>query len=156
MCAIGALMRMTLRTSMTIAGHPSEITYPQDYLLGVFEDEAAADWTAGDLLDAGFVEDELMAFCGAEGARALDPSGEEHGLLFRIYRTIQNLYAEFDSMREYADAAVGGACVLGVRIPDDTRKEAASRIFARRGGRLVAAFGRMTVENIDHRDRQGS
>lgn len=123
-------------------------TYAEDYLVGVFEDTAALERAANELLGRGFNEDGLHAYCGVEGAKELDPTGDEHGLLTRITRAVQNVFAEYDGLREYAAAAEEGACVLATPIPDEEQREAAIEVYRRHDANLIGAFGKMTVERL--------
>jgi hypothetical protein len=123
-------------------------TYAEDYLVGIFPDTAALESAATDLIERGFNEDGLDAYCGIEGAKELDPTGEEHGLLTRITRVVQNVFAEFDGLREYAAAAEAGACVLATPIPDEEQRETAIEVYRRHNADLISAFGKMTVERL--------
>ncbi len=122
--------------------------YPENYLVGIFADGPALERAAADLMERGFPEQELHAYCGIEGAQELDPTGEEHGLLTRLSRAVQNVFSEHDGLREYAAAAAEGQCVLATPIADDDRREAAIAVYRQHNADVVTAFDKMTVERL--------
>ena len=123
-------------------------TYAENYLVGIFPDGPALESAAADLMGRGFAEAELHAYCGIEGAHELDPTGADHGLLTRISRTIENIFSEFDGLREYAAAAAEGHCVLATPIPDEDQREAAIAVYREHDADVITAFGKMTVERL--------
>jgi len=123
-------------------------TYAENYLVGIFRDGPALEKAAADLTDRGFPESELHAYCGVEGARELDPTGEDGGLLTRITRAVENVFSEYDGLREYAAAAAEGQCVLATPIPDDEQREAAVAVYRQHNADVITAFGKMTVERL--------
>ena len=123
-------------------------TYAEDYLVGIFRDGEALESAAADLMGRGFSEAQLHAYCGLEGAHQLDPTGEDHGLLTRLTRTIENIFSEFDGLREYAAAAAEGQCVLATPIPDEEQRDAAVAVYRQHNADVITAFGKMTVERL--------
>lgn len=123
-------------------------TYAEDYVVGIFPDGPALERAATDLMERGFAEQELHAYCGIEGAHELDPTGEDHGLLTRLSRAVQNVFSEYDGLREYAAAAAEGQCVLATPTADDEQRDAAVAVYRQHNADVITAFGKMTVERL--------
>jgi hypothetical protein len=86
---------------------------------------------------------------GEEGARRIDPSGRSHGLLARIWRSIQ--FATMDALPDagrYAAAAQEGRFVLAVRAEDEARRAKLVEILERHGGHFINYYGKLTTTEL--------
>jgi hypothetical protein len=123
--------------------------YPTNHLLAVFEDPAAAEEAARDLLAAGFPTDEVTVLRGDEGADRLDGLGAVGGPWHRIVRLFQ--FMTMDQMPDfltYEAALRTGRAVLAVRVKDRRSMLAARDRLLEAGGHFMNFFGRFSTEEV--------
>ena len=104
-----------------------------------------------ELHGAGFGDDSVELFAGPAGAAALDLTGERHGIVARVIKTIEaNADPEIgDSMRA-ADAELkAGGYVVAVRMDGhEHQRRQVAEILAAHGGRFIRYWTRWFVESL--------
>ena len=120
--------------------------YPRDHLVGIVDDEAAANALAAELEQQGVAEVQVLT--GAEGAEMLDSDGSEHGLFGRMLRAVERMSAEIDHLREYERAVREGSAVVVALAKEEPQRERATEVFRKHDARFVNYFGSMTVELV--------
>src|SRR6266508_4348792 len=101
---------------------------PTHHVTAVFEtsDNMAAVVQA--LNRAGFKDEEVEVFAGKEGAEKLDFAGKRHGILARLRRSLEMIYADETDMLRKIDMLLrrgGMAVIVRVDTDEDKKKRAA-------------------------------
>ena len=126
------------------------LPYPTHKLIGVIADAPHAKAAIEALTVAGFAEDRVGMLCGPEGARRLDVSGKEHGVLARLYRVIEGFGdMEHNHLKRYEQELLAGHCVMAVEARDQGRREQARQIIKTHDGYFINFYGRWHVEGLD-------
>jgi hypothetical protein len=125
------------------------LTAPENRVLAHLDTPDALNAAVEDLVQAGFVQDEIFVLCGPKGAQRLDVSGREHGLRGRVYRVMEWMGDEREVLlRSGRHLEAGG---LVVTVPTDgSDKGTAGRILAEHGGHDIAHFGKGHWEPLGH------
>ncbi len=123
------------------------IGYPVGKLLAVFDRPDAADRAAAALRERGLTN--LEIFSGTEDADRFDATGERHGPVARVLRTVQfGLMDQLPAMAWYEAALREGKTVVAVR----TRRRASTlQVVAAlkdAGGHFINHFGRGATEEF--------
>lgn len=118
--------------------------YSQNKVVGAF-DALDAPAVAAALVARGFVD--VQTFIGPPGAEELDFSGEHHGVLGRVNRTLHRL-TEDQEMRRYQAELLAGNAVVTVFADDELSKKAALVIMESHGGRFIHHFGPAVVTKM--------
>lgn len=113
------------------------IAYPAGYVIGVVEDPGEGDRVAAELRSSGFEESGLLRFTGERGARRIDPTGAEHGLLARLIRFLEYSDDSRQQAEAYAEESRAGHCVIAVHAPEDEERERAREVLKAHGGRFI-------------------
>jgi hypothetical protein len=125
------------------------LTTPIDRVIGLVDAPGEARASVADLNSAGFGEDDIALLCGRKGAERLDVTGEEHGLLARFYRLLENSTdVEARYLREYRQNLLDGHFVLLVSASNDAQKTRALRVLAAHNGYSVRFYGLWTIEDL--------
>lgn len=134
---------------------------PLEVYLGIFDAPEAVRGLLDDLADVGVPRDGLAIFVGPDDATAFEAveverlkSSQGGGAVLR------KLFAADEVEREktYHDAALGGAYVVQVPVPEDdkARRAEVEKRMLERGGRYLNYFGRLTFQEVvDEGERQG-
>ncbi len=113
------------------------VAYPAGYIFGIIDDRDDAERLMTELTAAGVERSAVLRFTGGEGARRIDASGTEHGILARVIRFLE--YADDSRIQaeEYARQARSGHCVIGVHAPTHDERERARGLLKSRGGHFI-------------------
>jgi hypothetical protein len=126
------------------------IHYPTDMLIGVIDEADAAQAALHELTERGFNEEEIRVLCGPEGAKQLDVSGKEHGLLGRLARLLLNVAdGESEAIRRHEQELQAGHFLIAVPAAEPAARERAREILLEHGGHYINFFGAWTVETLD-------
>ena len=123
------------------------LDYNHSRLVAVF-DTCPDQETLDELTDAGFAQS-FDVHCGRDGARLIDFSGTEHGLLARLSHTLRHMTDEGDLMHQYERALSDGHCVVMVLTPGPDHRELAEGILRAHGAHFMNQFGIWTVETVE-------
>lgn len=126
------------------------IHYPTDMLLGVIDDADAAQAALQELTERGFNADEIRVLCGPAGARQLDVSGKEHGILGRLSRLLLNVAdTESESIRRHEQELEAGHFLVALPAAEPAARERAREVLLKHGGHYINFYGAWTVETLD-------
>jgi hypothetical protein len=127
---------------------------PLHRVTGLFDGHDAVTTAIHDLEEAGIDRDEIDVFSGAEGERALDPSGAARGIVGRAFRAVEDLVSDTSKFQEIAAATLNaGGFVVAVRAEgDETLRHELMGILARHGARDVKYWHDLYVEQ-GHEDQ---
>lgn len=120
--------------------------YPTNKLVGIVSTSEELQAAIVELNKGGFGEDEIDMLCGKEGADRLDVTGEQHGLVARLYRFIEKFGDMESELREYRQELLSGHFLLAIDAADEDQKARALNILQSHGGRRVNFYGRWAVE----------
>lgn len=124
------------------------VGYPQDYVLGIFQQMDSVEAAVTGLIEAGFNEAQLLVLSRPSDTKDIDKNGTEHGVLTTAERTVQEL-GDKDTLDEYAKALTIGMSVIGAHAEDAGQREQANHVMRRAGGQSIRFFGRFVVEDLD-------
>jgi hypothetical protein len=94
--------------------------YPRGDVVGVFADQAAFDVARERLEQTAFGPQQYEVLHGEDDLARLDTTGEAHGWMGRVFRTLQNAVTdEGEHARRYAEYLRQGAYIVGVAVGDD-------------------------------------
>ena len=125
------------------------MTYPDNVLFGIIDDPAPAQQAIRDLATAGFGEDAIQVFLGAEGAARIDASGAQHGGLAPLVRLVQSLGLEREHAGRYEEASRHGHTVVAVYAVTQEAKEQALKILRAQQGHFINYYSSLAIETID-------
>jgi hypothetical protein len=125
------------------------LTAPENRVLAHVDTPDALNAAVEDLVQAGFVRDEIFVLCGPKGAERLDVSGADHGLRGRVYRVMEWMGDERDVLHRSGRHLEAGGLVVTVPA-DESAKATAGRILAEHGGHDIAHFGKGHWEPLGH------
>ncbi len=113
------------------------IAYPTGYLFAVVDDRTNADALVRELEEAGVERSAMLRFTGEEGARRIDASGTDHGILARLLRLLE--YADDSRLQAeaYEREARAGHCVIGVHAPETDRRDHLRALVKAHGGHTI-------------------
>ena len=124
------------------------LAYPTNRLVAVFDCDADAQATLDDLSSAGFAKS-FDIFCGPAGARLIDFSGEEHGYLARLSRTLHHLNVpEGAQMDRYERELEAGHCIIMVQADEADSQRRALEIMTSHGAHFINRYGRWMMEEV--------
>ena len=81
----------------------------------------AAELALVDLLAAGVKEDQLHTWHGPAGAAAIDPTGQRHGRMARLWRALEKITGERELLQHYANEVESGHVGIGVQCRSGER-----------------------------------
>lgn len=143
---------MTAETSGTAARHDSSdhdfITYPLHKLVSIFDTEERMNAAVDELKANGYSEDVIEAFCGFEGEKRIDFSGEGHGFWASILRNVQHVGPDRIYLDRYEKALSEGHCMVMVAVTNQVRKERAARILHKHTDERVTYFGLLAANEV--------
>ena len=123
------------------------IGYPAGKVLAVFDGSAAADRVAETL--RGLQITDVERFEGTEDADRFDATGERHGAVARVLRTVQfSLMDQLPAMAWYEAALRGGKVVLAVRTRNRAMTLRVVEALRGAGGHFINHFGRAATEEF--------
>ncbi|WP_239489106.1 hypothetical protein [Luteitalea sp. TBR-22] len=121
---------------------------PIHRVTGLFDGHDAVTTAVRDLEDAGVARDDVDILSGAEGERALDPSGDAGGMLGRAFRSVENMVSDTAKFHEIAAATLNaGGFIVAVRCEgDEEHRHRVMGILTRQGARDVKYWHNLYVE----------
>lgn len=125
------------------------IAYPTNRVVGTIDDPGAARTAVEALLEAGFNMDEIDVLYGEEGARRLDPTGKEHGVLARVQRTVLHMNDEDEYLRHHMEDILAGHFVIMVLAKEPEKREKVREILKSHGGHFIRFFGTWVIRSLD-------
>lgn|SRR5262245_61877546 len=125
------------------------VRYPTNKVVGSLSTTTDLKAVIAELNAGGFGHEQIYVVCGPKAASNIDVSGEQHGILGRIYRFAEE-FADMDLklLKDYKEELLGGHFLIGVDVDnEDERKRVADTLVAH-GGHRVNFFGRWAIENF--------
>ena len=122
--------------------------WPSFYLYGVVDSTEAAELALIDLLAAGVPEDQLHTWHGPAGAAAIDPSGQKHGRMARLWRALEKATGERELLEHYAREVERGHVGIGVHCGAGDGLRVLTEILRKHGGHLISYFSVGSVERL--------
>ena len=132
----------------TDPSHYDFLTYPLHKLVSVFDTEEKMNAAVGELRINGFSDDVIEAFCGFEGEKRLDFSGEAHGFWTSLLRNVQHVGPDRTYLERYEQALGEGHCMVMVDVANQVRKERAARILHKHTDERVTYFGLLSASEM--------
>ena len=120
---------------------------PVHEVAALLPDRESVELALGDLRSADVDTGQVRILYGEEGARILDRTGVEHGILTQIVRTLQNLGYDESILAVYDGGLRSGQALITLPCPADRRYDVGNALRAR-GGRGIVYFGRGTAETL--------
>ena len=127
------------------------VFYPKHFIVTVFAEKSAAEAAATDLQEAGFGQDEVKTWDGAEVAANHDKYVAERGFLQKVGSLFPS--EEHDVLNDYIEQARAGGTFLTVFAPEEGERQTAAPIIAEAGGVLMRYYGDNTITNLTLDDR---
>jgi len=128
--------------------HDDFISYPLHKVVSVFESSDDVDAVLSELQANGFSTDDIEAFCGIEGEKRLDFSGESHGRFAKVLRSVQHVGPDRTYLERYEKHLHDGHCMVMVSVRSKLKKERAARILHHHTKERVTYFGLFTADEI--------
>jgi hypothetical protein len=123
------------------------IGYPVGKVLAVFDRAADADRAIEGLRSLGVAD--VERFQGAADADRFDATGQRHGAVARVLRTVQfSLMDQLPAMAWYEAALREGKTVLAVRTRNRAMTLRAVEVLKGAGGHFINHFGRAATEEF--------
>ncbi|MGD9589173.1 MAG: DUF302 domain-containing protein [Pyrinomonadaceae bacterium] len=133
--------------------------YPSHKLLSAFEDAENVGRSIDALRRSGIEENAIEVFCGEQGEKQIDFSGEKHGLWAKFVRSLQALSAEHLYLEYYQNELHSGGYLLQVAVGNSEQKNSVARLIHENGGKRVTYFGTWLIEEIanktEHEEQSG-
>ena len=125
------------------------LTYPTNKIVGILSTPEDLHAAITELNGEGFKEQQVQVLCGVDGAARLDPTGDRHGFLAKVYRFVEK-FGDMESkhLTEYQSELLGGHFLLAVDVPGEEARVRVLDTFKRHGGHRVNLFGNWTVEGL--------
>lgn len=125
------------------------IGYPVGRVLAVFDSSDAADRAVATLGGVDGATDAVERFSGPADADRFDATGQRHGPIARVLRTVQfSLMDQLPAMAWYEAALREGRTVLAVRTRSRATTLAAVEALKATGGHFINHFGRAATEEF--------
>jgi hypothetical protein len=123
------------------------IGYPAGKVLAVFDRSADADRVV-EILRAARITD-VERFEGTGDADRLDATGERHGAVARVLRTVQfSLMDQLPAMAWYEAALREGKTIISVKTRNRPSTLRVVEVLKAAGGHFINHFGRATTEEF--------
>jgi hypothetical protein len=122
--------------------------WPAFHLCGVVDSTEAAELALIDLLAAGVAEDRLRTWHGPAGATAIDPTGQKHGRMARLWRALEKATGERELLEHYASEVERGHVGIGVHCGSGDGLRVLTEILRKHGGHLISYFSVGSVERL--------
>jgi hypothetical protein len=125
------------------------IGYPVDKVLAVFDAAAEADRALEAVNVAGIADASVERFHGAADADRFDATGERHGPVARVLRTVQfSLMDQLPAMAWYEAALREGKTVVAVKTRSRSATLKVVEALRSAGGHFINQFGRAATEEF--------
>ena len=123
--------------------------WPSSYLHGVVDSPEEAESVLGEMLAAGIPKDQLHTWYGPAGSAAIDPTGQKHGRLARLWRTLEKATPERELLERYAREVDAGHVCIGVQIGSPEGVRVLADILRQHGGHLISYFSVGSVQHLN-------
>lgn len=132
------------------AGRSQFIGYPTNRVVGTISDGTQAGQAVAALLAAGFRREDIDLLHGEEALHRLDPTGEEHGFLAQVQRTVIRTFEldEFKHLTDHVEDVRAGRFVFMVLAKKRDQRIAASEILHGFGAESVGFYGRWAYTDL--------
>ena len=139
-----------MTTYSTLGGSGEFLDYPTNKVIGVFADWDHARAAIDQFSAGGFTKEQIGVLCGPEGAKRLDASGREHGILAQISRFFQG-FADMDDKhtKRHEQELLAGHALVAVDAPDEAARERIREVMKAHGGYFINYYGKWLVENLE-------
>ena len=125
------------------------IGYPVDKVLAVFDDASEADRAIETVRESGTPDASVERFHGAADADRFDATGERHGPVARVLRTVQfSLMDQLPAMAWYEAALREGKTVVAVKTRSRGTTLKVVEALRGAGGHFINQFGRAATEEF--------
>ena len=126
------------------------IGYPTNRVVGTVGDALRAGEAIGALLAAGFPRQDIDVLHGDEDVHRLDLTGEEHGLLAQVQRTVIRTFEleEFKHLNHHIEDLRAGRYVIMVLAKGRDHRILAADILHQFGAEFVGFYGRWAWEDL--------
>lgn len=126
------------------------IFYPTNKVVGVIDNPDDAQAALLDLQANGFAADDIDVLTGKKGAYRIDVTGEKHGLLARIVRSIEKL-SDFEPVhiRRYEREMLTGHYCIGVTARSSDVREQVRKILRSYQGHFINYYGEFVIEELE-------
>ncbi len=122
--------------------------YPTNQIIGIINAKEDVDSAVKSLQEAGFAEDAVEAFTGEETVKQIDPSGEYHGLKWRIIRALQHLTEEGEIYDRFKEAMLAGYYIVSAPGKELKTREQAKEILKNCNAYDLHFFGKGAIEDL--------
>lgn len=128
---------------------------PVERVTGLFLEGTAARAAVDALRAAGLPQGGIEVYCGEEGMRRINASGEEGGMAARLFRRIESWVSDTSDAHVHAEQhlAAGGYVVAAHVGEDDALKTRAMEALTGAGGTEVKYWHRLYVEQDTRSNR---
>ena len=138
---------------MDTHGQPDDfIPYPTNRVVGTIVDARNARAATEALLGAGFEPDEIDILHGEKDLHRLDPTGEDHGVLAQLQRSLIRTAGpadEFKNLSRHVDDVRAGRYVIMVLAREREKRRVAADILNSHGAEFVGFYGRWAWQSLD-------
>lgn len=128
-----------------------EVQYPTHHVVAIFDTAEQTSCALDALLGGGFLEAEVDVNRGTEDADRLAAGTGRRGLqdwFIRITGSVGLKNAETEMKERYEQALRDNRSVVAVLAPTEERKDLATGLLQKCGGRFINYFGPLNVERI--------
>ena len=124
------------------------IAYPINKVVGFIDDLGDVKAALGDLKAAGFKTKDIQVLTGEKGAHRIDASGDEHGELAHILRSIQKTLGDYEIPRakRHEQELLARHFGIGVIAKDEEDRNKVRDILRSHNGHFVNFYGRWVME----------
>jgi nucleotide-binding universal stress UspA family protein len=122
--------------------------WPTSQLYGVVDSHADAESALAGLLAAGVPSEHLQTWHGPSGKQTIDPTGESHSAIARLWRTLEKATPERQLLDQYGAEVERGHVLIGVRCSSGDGRKVIAGILQQHGGRLLSYFAIGSVERL--------
>ncbi|HUR93296.1 MAG TPA: hypothetical protein VMY76_01850 [Gemmatimonadales bacterium] len=130
----------------------SEMQYPTNHVIAIFDTAEQTGCALDALLGGGFLESEVDVSRGSEDADRVAAGTGRRGpqdWFIRLTGSIGLKNAETEMKDRYEQALRENRSVVAVLAPTEERKDLATDVLRKCGGRFINFFGSLSVERIE-------
>lgn len=125
------------------------LSSPRNRIVAVIDSQADTDAAVAALRGEGKItEGDVVVFQGRRAAEKIDVSGEEHGIVGQVNRTLQNYGDEKDYFYQKVAELEQGHNVVSVAAGDESQRETIKRILKAHNAHAMLYHGDWVVEVI--------
>lgn len=125
--------------------------YPEHKVLAIFDEPEDVSATLSHLREHGIDKGSIEVFCGGQGEKQIDFTGEEHGWFAAFVRSMQALSAEHLYLDYYQSELHAGKFLVQVAVKGREQKTDVAKILHDSGGKRVTHFGNWLIEEIGNK-----